>query len=68
MIILANFVSLELNFINSEFILFSPGLLPFFFNFKAFFYISDDIKVSVWLSKFHSNSGSFMFVVFYNFS
>ena len=55
-------------FSNSELMLSSPVLLPFFVYFNAFSKSANFIKVSMWLLKFHSNFGTFMFVVFHNCS
>ena len=72
-ILFKNFSNLSLNssgtyLYNSELMFSSPGLLPFFINFKAFSNSSDFVKASLLFPGFHSNFGSFMFVVFHNFS
>ena len=53
---------------NSDLMLSSPKLLPFFVTFKVFSTSFHVMKVPMWLSKFHSNFSSFMFVVFRNYS
>jgi len=52
---------------DSEVILCTSELLLFFVNFKTFFINLMSLMLSVLLSKFCYNFGSFMFVVFHNF-